>query len=150
MTATMDAASQRAHQAWIHAERIRRLSDRVVTLGPLGLGLDGVLAWIPGANIAYTVGAGGLLLYSAVQAQASPATLARMGLYLVADSTLSGVPVAGWAVDTFFPGHLMAARALQRDIEQRHGKPPRTLPKGWGRLKMGFGRGRMRTATTGG
>jgi len=149
MTATTDAAApQRAHQAWIQAERIRRLSDRVVTLGPLGLGLDGVLAWIPGANIAYTVGAGGLLLYSAVQARASALTLARMCLYLVADSALSEVPVAGWAVDTFFPGHLMAARALQKDIEQRHGKPPKTLPKGWGRLKIGFGRGRMRTATS--
>lgn len=148
MTATLDAAaSQRAHQAWIQAERIRRLSDRVVTLGPLGLGLDGVLAWIPGANLAYTVGAGGLLLYGAVQARASALTIARMSLYLVADSALSEVPIAGWAMDTLFPGHLLAARALQKDIEQRHGKPPKTLPKGWGRLKMGFGRRRMGAAS---
>ncbi|CAN7420963.1 DUF4112 domain-containing protein [Phenylobacterium sp. LjRoot219] len=145
----MDDASQRAHQAWIHAERIRRLSDRVVSLGPLGLGLDGVLAWIPGANVAYAVGAGGLLLYCAVQAGAGPATLARMGIYLAADSALSSVPVAGWAVDTFFPGHLLAAKALQRDIEKRHGKPAQDLPKGWGRWSPSFGRGRMRNVTPG-
>jgi len=33
------------------------------------------------------------------------------------------VPVLGWAVDTLFPGHLMAARALQKDIESKHGLP---------------------------
>ena len=33
------------------------------------------------------------------------------------------VPVLGWAVDTLFPGHLMAAKALQKDIEARHGLP---------------------------
>jgi hypothetical protein len=146
----MTEVSQRAHQAWMHAERIRRLSDRVVAVGPLGLGLDGVLAWIPGANLAYAVGAGGLLLYSAVQAGASASTIARMGAYLAADSALSSVPVAGWAVDTFFPGHLLAARALQRDIEKRHGKPAQTLAKGWGRWSPSFGRGgRMRNVTPG-
>lgn len=145
----MTEASQRAHQAWLHAERIRRLSDRVVAVGPLGLGLDGVLAWIPGANVAYAVGAGGLLLYSGVQAGVSAATLARMGFYLAADSALSSVPVAGWAVDTFFPGHLLAAKALQRDIEKRHGKPAKVLPKGWGRLNFGFGGRRMRNVTPG-
>jgi hypothetical protein len=33
------------------------------------------------------------------------------------------MPMAGWAVDTLFPGHLMAAKALQKDIESRHGLP---------------------------
>lgn len=145
----MTEASDRAHQAWMHAELIRRLSDRVVAVGPLGLGLDGVLAWIPGANVAYTLGAGGLLLYSAVQAGAAPMTFARMGMYLAADSALSGVPVAGWAVDTFFPGHLLAAKALQRDVEKRHGKPARELAKGWGRLNLRFGGRKMRNVTPG-
>ena len=112
---------EKAHQAWRSAERIKRLSDRVIGFGPLGLGLDGVLAWVPGANAVYSVGAGGLLLYCGLQSGASPATLARMGLYLLADSAASGVPILGWAVDTLFPGHLMAAKALQRDIEARHG-----------------------------
>jgi len=118
----------RAHRAWTNAERIKRLSDRVVGVGPVGLGLDGVLAWIPGANRLYSLGAGGLLAYEAFQAGAAPATLARMGLYLAADSALSEVPVVGWAMDTFFPGHLLAARALQRDIEGRHGRPPEATP----------------------
>ena len=119
----------RAHRAWRNAERIKRLSDRLIGFGPFGLGLDGVLAWVPGANLIYTVGAGGLLMVEAVKAQASGFTLARMAAYLIADSATSEVPILGWALDTLFPGHLLAARALQKDIEARHG--PSELDKAW-------------------
>lgn len=111
----------KAHRAWRSAERIKRLSDRVVGIGPFGLGIDGVIAWVPGANAVYSLGAGGLLLAEAVRAEARPATLAKMAVFLLADSASSGVPVLGWAVDTLFPGHALAAKALQRDIEVRHG-----------------------------
>jgi len=46
-----------------------------------------------------------------------------MTAYLVADNLSDTVPVLGWAVDTLFPGHLMAAKALQKDIEAKHGLP---------------------------
>ena len=117
----MAVTRDRAHQSWRRAERIKRLSDKLISFGPFGLGLDGVLAWIPGANVVYSVAAGGLLIYEGVKAEASMATLARMSLYLLADSATSEVPIIGWAVDTLFPGHLMAAKALQKDIEARHG-----------------------------
>jgi hypothetical protein len=118
-------ASQRhkAHQAWRHAETIKRLSDRLIGIGPFGIGLDGVLAWVPGVGLAYGLGAGGVLLYHAMQAKASAATLARMAAYLAADNLSDTVPMLGWAVDTLFPGHLMAAKALQKDIESKHGLP---------------------------
>jgi len=117
----MEVTREHAHEAWRSAERIKRLSDNIVGLGRFGVGLDGVLAWIPGANLLYSVGAGGLLVYEAVKSGASPWTLARMGGYLAANSALTGVPVVGWAMDTLFRGHLMAANALQKDIELRHG-----------------------------
>jgi hypothetical protein len=119
----------KAHRAWRSAERIKRLSDRIVSIGPFGLGLDGVLAWVPGANVIYSVGAGGLLIYEGVTSGASRATLARMGFYLLADSATSSVPVVGWAVDTLFRGHMMAANALQKDIEARHG--PSAISDRW-------------------
>jgi hypothetical protein len=120
----MEHERKRAHLAWRNAERIKRLSDRLVGVGPFGLGLDGVLAWVPIAGPAYSVGAGGLLIHEAVRAKASPSTLARMAAYLVIDSASSGVPILGWAFDTFFRGHAMAAGALQKDIEARHGASP--------------------------
>jgi hypothetical protein len=117
----MEVTRERAHRAWRNAERIKRLSDNLIKLGPWGIGLDGVLAWIPMANTAYSVGAGGLLLYEGARAGAGAWTLARMAAYLIANSAMTEVPVIGWAMDTLFRGHLMAANALQKDIEARHG-----------------------------
>src|SRR6478735_9161377 len=105
----MNNDRDRAHRAWRSAERIKRLSDKLVGFGPLGVGLDGVLAWVPGANLLYSAGAGGLLVYEAMGAGASRATVARMAVYLIADSAMSGVPLVGWVMDTLFPGHLLAA-----------------------------------------
>ena len=119
----METERERAHLAWRRAERIRKLSDRVIGIGPWGLGLDGVLAWIPVAGTAYSLGGGGLLIYEAFKAGASNATIARMAAYLGLDSVSSGVPIVGWAVDTLFTGHAFAARALQKDIERRYGRP---------------------------
>jgi hypothetical protein len=119
----MDVDRERAHQAWRRAERIRRLSDRIVGLGPWGLGVDGVLAWVPVAGTLYSVGAGGLLLYEALQAGAGRGTLLRMAAYLGLDVVSSDVPIVGWAVDTLFTAHAFAARALQKDIERRFGRP---------------------------
>lgn len=112
-----------AHAAWRSAEQIKRLSDRVVGVGPIGIGLDGLLSWIPGANAVYSVTAGGLLMLHAFRGKAAPVTLGKMAAYLLADSATSAVPVVGWTVDLLFPGHLMAAKELQKDIEKRHGLP---------------------------
>lgn len=120
----MNSDRERAHTAWRRAERIRQLSDRVIGVGPWGLGIDGVLAWVPVAGTIYSVGAAAILLNEAVQAGASRATLLTMAAYLGVDSVSSGLPVLGWAVDTLFTGHAFAARALQKDIERRHGLPP--------------------------
>lgn len=121
----MDRA--RAHVAWRNADRIKRMSDRVVRIGPFGLGIDGVLAWVPVAGPAYSIGAGAVLMHEAVQSGASRAVMARMAGYLILDSATSTVPVIGWTIDTLFPGHAMAARALQKDIEARHGPVPEHL-----------------------
>ncbi|MBU1378244.1 MAG: DUF4112 domain-containing protein [Alphaproteobacteria bacterium] len=118
----------RAHRAWRRAERIKLLSDRVVGVGPWGIGVDGVLAWVPVAGTVYSVGAAALLLKEAVHAGAERPTLIRMAAYLGLDSVASGVPLIGWAVDTLFTGHAFAARALQKDIERRHGRPADETP----------------------
>ena len=112
---------ERAHRAWRNAERIKKLSDNRVKIGPWGIGLDGVLAWAPVAGTIYSVGSGGLLLYEGVKASASTWTLTRMAAYMIVNSAMSGVPIMGWAMDTLFRGQAMAANALQKDIEARFG-----------------------------
>ena len=119
----------RAHKAWRSAETIKRLSDRLIGIGPFGLGLDGVLSWVPVVGPVYSLAAGGLLIYHGLAAGASLATLARMLAYVAMDTATDAVPFAGSVVDTLFPGHLMAAKALQKDIESKHGLPHDIDPK---------------------
>ena len=114
-----------AHRAWLAAERIKRLADRLVGLGPFSIGLDGLLAPVPLAGTAFSLAAGVWLLSQAIRARASAFTLSRMLLYVGFRTLCSVVPLEGWLVDVLFRGHMMAARALQKDIARRFGEPPR-------------------------
>jgi len=105
---------------WSGVEGVKKLSDRVVGIGPFGVGLDGLLTWIPGVGLAYSLGAGAYLLVQGVRAKASPPTLVRMLAYLALDSATTELFLVGDVVDFFFPGHLMAAKALQAEIERTH------------------------------
>jgi len=119
-----EAGADHHHTIWRSVNTLKRLSDRIVGIGPFGLGIDGVLAWLPGAGTIYSAGAASFLLMQALRANASGPTMLRMLAYLAADTASSTVPIIGWTFDTLFPGHLLAATALQRDIEERHGAPP--------------------------
>ena len=91
-----------------------------VTLNEALTRLDALLTWVPVVGTAYTVGTGGWLMLQAVRAKASPKTLAQMAAYMAIDTATGTVPIAGDVVDTFFPGQLLAAKALQKDIEATH------------------------------
>lgn len=105
---------------WLNVEGVKKLSDRAVSIGPIGFGMDALLTWVPVVGTVYTVGAGAWLIAQALRVKASPATLARMLAYLAVDTATGSVPIAGDIVDTLFPGHLMAAKALQKDIAGTH------------------------------
>ena len=114
-----------AHRAWITAERIKRIADRLVGLGPFSIGLDGLLAPVPIAGTAFSLGAGVWLLVEAVRVRASALTIARMAFCVGFRTLASVVPLEGWLVDILFRGHMMAANALQKDIGRRFGAPSR-------------------------
>ncbi|CAL1692387.1 hypothetical protein MMB232_02553 [Brevundimonas subvibrioides] len=109
---------------WSNVEGVKKLSDRAVGFGPFGVGLDGLLTWIPVVGTVYSVGTSGWLLLQATRAKASPGALLRMAAYLGADSTATAVgeviPFGPDVIDFFFRGHLLAANALQKDIETTH------------------------------
>ncbi|HWA63107.1 MAG TPA: DUF4112 domain-containing protein [Caulobacteraceae bacterium] len=117
------AERSRAHEAWLRAERIKQVSDRLVALGPFGVGLDGLLAFVPVAGGLYSLAAGGWLLFEGVKARAHPWTLLRMAAYVGFNTASAEVPIIGQTFDFFFRGHLMAANALQKDLARRHGAP---------------------------
>jgi hypothetical protein len=105
-------------------ERIGRLSDSLIAWGPVGIGLDGILAWVPGLGEAYSAGAGAYLLLQGVRARAPSSVLVQVaaiiGLRTLIDFG-NVIPVLGVAssiaVD-LFRGHRMAARMLTRAIDE--------------------------------
>jgi hypothetical protein len=121
---------QDLERIWTNVGAVRKISDRIVGLGPFGVGLDGLIAMLNtnpvtaplgiAADQVYTWGAGGWLLLQGLQARASGWTLTRMAFYLVIDSAVSAVPILGSVMDLFFQGHAYAGRALQKDIETTH------------------------------
>jgi hypothetical protein len=118
-----EITAETAHQAWIAAEKIKRVADRLVGLGPFSIGLDGLLAFVPVAGTLFSLGAGVWLLAQGCKARASAFTLARMTAYVGFRTLVSLIPIEGWFVDLLFRGHMMAAGALQRDIARRFGPP---------------------------
>jgi hypothetical protein len=113
-----------------NVEQVRKVSDRVIGLGPFGVGVDGLISLLNtnpitaalgiSLNEIYTWGAGGWLIYQAAHARASGGVMARMLGYVAIDSVVSGIPFVGSLADLFFQGHQYAARALQREIDATH------------------------------
>jgi len=126
--------TEEAHKAWITAEEIKRLTDRLIDLGPFSVGLEGLLAFVPVAGTVFSLAAGVLLLCEARRVDASRWTMSRMAFYVGLRTLASVVPLEGWLVDFFFRGHLMAATALQKDIARRYGVPLAGLRAGELRL----------------
>ena len=117
---------------WVRANSIKKVSDRIVGLGPFGFGLRGLISLLNnplagpfaaigiGADELYTWAAGLYLVWLALQARCSAGTITRILLYIIIDSVMGLIPFAGGPLDFIFQGHLYAARALQKDIERRH------------------------------
>lgn len=98
-------------------ERTKKLSDNVVGIGPLGIGLDGLLTWIPGAGALYSLGAGAIMIFDGVRARASPMILLQMCAIIAIDALVGEVPVAGKLADMLFTGHKWSADMLLKHME---------------------------------
>lgn len=96
------------------------MSDRLFSVGPLKVGLDGVLTWIPGVGDAYGLGASAFLLAQAARAGASQETIVRMAMLLGVDAVVGSLPVAGDIFDVVFRAHARAADVLKDEIDRLH------------------------------
>jgi hypothetical protein len=125
------------HNGRAAIERIGRISDNLIGIGPFGIGLDGILAWVPGVGELYSIGAGAALVLAGYRARA-PASVLVQATILVSIRTLSNIfPILGGVIVDFFRGHRMAARLLTQAIDETlyiEGAPGRDHPEYAGTL----------------
>jgi hypothetical protein len=98
---------------------VGRLSDSLVRLGPLRLGVDGVLTWIPGLGEAYSVLAGGFIIIQGLRAGVPLHILALCVLLMFSRTTVSAIPLAGPLAADLFTAHGWSARLVVRAIDAR-------------------------------
>ena len=111
------------HNTRLGIDRVKKLSDRIVGIGPVGIGLDGILGFVPGLGVFYSLIAGAMLLSAAVRARASAGTLIHMSGLLVVDALLdvpAGTPggVISSLADTLFTGHKWSANLLLKHMDE--------------------------------
>jgi hypothetical protein len=105
-------------------ERIGRLSDNLISFGRFGIGLDGILAWIPGLGELYSLVAGGFLLLEGYRARVRPLVLVQVAAIILARTFIdfgNVLPVLGLGASLLvdlFRGHRLSARLLTRAIDE--------------------------------
>ncbi len=106
------------HNTRLSIERLRQISDRIVGLGPFGIGLDGLLGWIPGFGAIYSVGAGALLIYHGMKVRASAGVLFQVAALITANTFSNVIPTAGGLVDMLFTAHKWSANLLLANMDR--------------------------------
>ena len=99
-------------------KRVGDLSDNIVGVGPFGIGLDGVLAWVPIVGTAYSLGAGGLLLYEGWRAKVGPARMGAAAAIMLSRTMVGVVPIFGDILVDLVRGHRISAKLLQRGVDR--------------------------------
>jgi len=101
---------------------IGRLSDGLLRLGPLSLGVDGVLSWVPGLGEVYSAAAGGFILIQGVRAGVPATTLALAGGLMLSRTVVSAIPLAGPLAADLFTAHRWSARLVVGAIDRKRGR----------------------------
>lgn len=99
-------------------ERTKKLSDNIIGIGPLGLGLDAILNVVPGAGSLYSLGAGALLIFDGVRARAAPMILLQMAGILAVDTVAPLAGKLGAIADVLFTGHKWSADMLLKHMDE--------------------------------
>jgi hypothetical protein len=105
-------------------ERIGNISDNVIHFGPIKLGLEAVLEFVPFLGEIYSLLAGALLLIEAARARA-PGTVLMSVAFLVGARTLigssnlvPGIGVVGEVAAAAFRAHKMSADMIAKAMDE--------------------------------
>jgi hypothetical protein len=101
---------------------VGRLSDNVIRLGPFGIGLDGVLSWIPGVGEIYSIVAGAFIVVQGARARVPLPILAAAAALLACRTLITEIPIAGAAFSDVFTAHRWAAAMIVRAIDRKLGE----------------------------
>jgi hypothetical protein len=110
---------------------VGRLSDSIVRLGPLSLGIDGVLSWLPGVGDVYSTVAGAFIVAQGVRAGVPAPTLLAAAALLGVRTIAGSVPLAGAAFADLFTAHRWAAAMIVHAIDRKLGVATDASPA-WG------------------
>jgi hypothetical protein len=99
-------------------ERVGKLTDSLISLGPFGIGLDGMLTWIPIVGGVYSLAAGATLIGLGVRARVPLTSLIEVLAIVLARSGVGEIPLAGQIAVDLFRGHKWAADLLVKTIDR--------------------------------
>ena len=111
-------------------DRMGRLSDNLVRLGPFSLGLDGVLSWIPIAGEIYSAAAAAIILTQGARARVPLTTLLLAAALMGGRTVIIAIPVAGPLVADLLTLHRLSARLIVAAIDRRIAGAGGTAPTG--------------------
>ena len=100
-------------------ERVGRWSDGLIRLGPWGLGLDGVLSWIPGVGEAYSALAAAIILIQGFRARVPLPTLILAAALMAGRTAVSAIPLVGPLAADLLTLHRRSARLVTAAIDRR-------------------------------
>lgn len=100
-------------------ELVGRLSDGLLRLGPLNLGLDAVFSWIPGLGEIYSAAAAAFLIVQGVRARVPVSTLLLAAALMGGRTLITAIPVAGAAAADLLTAHRWSARLIVGAIDRR-------------------------------
>ena len=103
--------------------KIGRLSDGLLRLGPFRLGLDGVLAWVPGIGEVYSAGAATYILVQGYRAGVPAGVLAVAGALMASRTVITAVPIAGAVAADLLTTHRWAAKLIVAAIDKMLEQP---------------------------
>jgi hypothetical protein len=100
---------------------VGKMSDSLVRLGPLSIGIDGVLSWLPGVGDLYSTVAGVFIVAQGARAGVPAPTLMAAAALLGVRTVAGSVPLAGAAFADLFTAHRWAAAMIVAAIDRKLG-----------------------------
>jgi len=107
--------------------RIAVMMDQAVRIGPVSIGLDGLLGLIPGLGDGLSALVSAFIVIKAAQDGVPRATLARMVANVAIDSLLGAIPFIGDLFDFIFKANMKNLTLYEQAM-----KGPRNTRKDWG------------------